>query len=53
MEEAISLGLAALNNARRSLPSLLMVAGELDAELTRQWGDEVAVESFREAVRSL
>jgi hypothetical protein len=32
-EEAISLGLAALGNARRSLPSLLMVAGELDAEL--------------------
>jgi transcriptional regulator with XRE-family HTH domain len=51
MEEAISIGLAALHGPRKSLPSLLMVAGELDAELSRRWPDEDAVEQFREAVR--
>ena len=53
MDEAIATGLAALRAPRKSLPSLLMVAGELDAELTRRWPDEADVEDFREAVRTL
>jgi hypothetical protein len=51
LEQAVGTGLAALTNSRKSLPSLLMVAGELDAELSRRWPDETAVEDFREAVR--
>jgi hypothetical protein len=53
MEEAVSLGLEALEPGRKSLPSLLMVASELDAELSRRWLDELAVEQFRDAVRSI
>lgn len=53
MEHALSVGLAALNGPRKSLPSLLMVAGELDAELTRRWPAEDRIEEFREAVRVL
>jgi hypothetical protein len=53
MEQAIAIGLAALESSRKSLPSLLMVAGELDAELSRRWPAENAVEEFREAVRTL
>jgi hypothetical protein len=53
MDEAIATGLGALQASRKSLPSLLMVAGELDAELTRRWPDENLVEDFREAVRTL
>jgi hypothetical protein len=53
MEQAISIGLAALRASRKSLPSLLMVAGELDAELSRRWPAEAAVEEVREAVRTL
>jgi hypothetical protein len=51
MDQAVSDGLSALTSDRKSLPSLLMVAGELDAELQRRWPDESAVEDFREAVR--
>jgi transcriptional regulator with XRE-family HTH domain len=53
MEQALAIGLAALNGPRKSLPSLLMVAGELDAELTRRWPAEDRIEEFREAVRIL
>jgi transcriptional regulator with XRE-family HTH domain len=53
MEQAIAIGLAALQSSRKSLPSLLMVAGELDAELSRRWPAENAVEEFRDAVRTL
>jgi hypothetical protein len=53
MDHALSVGLAALTGARKSLPSLLMVAGELDAELTRRWPAEDRIEEFREAVRTI
>jgi transcriptional regulator with XRE-family HTH domain len=53
LEQAMSIGLAALSASRKSLPSLLMVAGELDAELHQRWPNEPRVEDFREAVRSL
>jgi hypothetical protein len=53
LEESIRLGLQALQGHRRSLPTLLMTAGELDAELQKRWPDEAAVEEFREAVRTL
>jgi transcriptional regulator with XRE-family HTH domain len=53
LDGAISTAMAALDSSRRSLPSLLMVAGELDAELQRRWPDESAVENFREALRSV
>jgi transcriptional regulator with XRE-family HTH domain len=53
MDEALAVGLAALRGPRRSLPSLLMVAGELDAELSRRWPAEDQIETFREAVRTM
>jgi len=53
LEQAVDLGQQALNGGRRSLPSLLMVAGELDAELQRRYPDEVGTELFREALRSV
>lgn len=52
-EEAMNLALVALHSDRRSLPSLLMVAGEVDAALTQRWPDLDGVEEFREAVRTL
>lgn len=53
LEEAVATGLTALQAPGRSLPSLLLVAGELDAELSRRWPNEKLVEDFREAVRML
>src|SRR5262249_50680250 len=46
LEEAVALGLAALRDSRKSLPSLLMVAGELDVELDRQFGTEPTTAHF-------
>lgn len=40
LEKATSLGHEALSGARQSLPSLLMVAGELDSELERRFPHE-------------
>ena len=52
LEQASELGLSALNGStRRSLPSLLMVAGELDSELQRRYPHETATQEFREALR--
>jgi hypothetical protein len=53
LDEALATGLQALRGPRKSLPSLLMVAGELDAELSRRWPDEPAIEQLREAVRAV
>ncbi len=53
LDDALGIGLAALTASRKSLPSLLMVASELDAALQQRWPNELAVEDFREAVRSL
>jgi hypothetical protein len=53
LDEAVGIGLNALKASRKSLPSLLMVAGELDAELSRRWPDEAALEDFRDAIRAV
>lgn len=53
LELAVAAGLSALTASRRSLPSLLMVAGELDGELARSFPDEPATADFHDALRSL
>jgi transcriptional regulator with XRE-family HTH domain len=53
VEEAVATGMQALRGPRKSLPSLLMLAGELDAELSRRYPEEPVIEQFREAVRSI
>jgi len=53
VEEAVQTGLEALSAARRSLPSLLMVASELDSVLNQRFAKEPAVIEFRDVVRSL
>lgn len=53
LDEALEIGVAALGASRRSLPSLHMIAGELDAELQARWPAEPAVEAFRETLRML
>ncbi len=51
LEQATTLGLAALRGPRKSLPSLMMVAGELDVELDRRFPNEQATAEFRDALR--
>ncbi|MFC0527233.1 helix-turn-helix domain-containing protein [Phytohabitans kaempferiae] len=53
LEQAVNYGIQALDVPRRSLPSLMMVAGELDVELQRRYPDEAATEAFREALRAI
>lgn len=53
LEQATELGTQALVNNRRSIPSLMMVAGELDSELQRRYPTEAATIDFREALRAL
>ncbi|MFI6814729.1 helix-turn-helix domain-containing protein [Nonomuraea sp. NPDC050328] len=53
LEEAIILGREAMVDGRKSLPSLLMVAGELDAVLEQRFPDEAETTEFRELLRSL
>jgi hypothetical protein len=53
LEQAVATGVAALRAGRRSLPSLLMVAGGLDGELHRRFPGEAAADDFREALRSM
>lgn len=53
LEQAVSLGVSALNTNRRSLPSLLMVSGELDSELRLRFPAEPAAAEFHETLRSL
>jgi hypothetical protein len=53
LEEAVSVGLGAFTARRRSLPTLLMVARELDFELTRRDPDGGPAGEFRETVRPL
>lgn len=51
LEHAIDLGVKALTTARRSLPSLLMVSGELDTELRRRYPTDPTAADFHEALR--
>jgi len=53
LEEAVSIGMESFRATRRSLPSLLLVAGELDVELWRRYPNEQAMKDFREALRSV
>jgi hypothetical protein len=53
LELAVAAGMSALAASRRSLPSLLMVAGELDGELSRRFPEEPATAHFHDALRSL
>ncbi|MFD7506770.1 tetratricopeptide repeat protein [Streptomyces sp. NPDC059850] len=50
LEEAVSIGGRALETPRKSLPSLLMVAGELTGELERRYPHEPLSRDFREQV---
>jgi len=51
LEQATTLGIRALRGPRKSLPSLLMVAGEVDVELDRRYPNEPATTEFRDALR--
>jgi len=53
LEEAMGRGSAALGADRRSLPSLLMVAGELDSELGKLAPTAPATLEFRDHLREL
>jgi transcriptional regulator with XRE-family HTH domain len=53
LEQAASLGHTALTASRQSLPSLLMVAGELDSELEQRFPRESETEDLREILRAL
>jgi transcriptional regulator with XRE-family HTH domain len=53
LEQAVATGVDALGAGRKSLPSLLMVAGELDVELHRRFPNESAADDFRDALREV
>jgi transcriptional regulator with XRE-family HTH domain len=53
LDRALALGTEAFAVDRRSLPSLLMVAGELDSELTRRWPTERTVTDYRALIQSI
>jgi transcriptional regulator with XRE-family HTH domain len=53
LEQAVDLGRQALEGDRKSLPSMTMVAAELDAELRRRYPHESLTQEFREALRAL
>jgi transcriptional regulator with XRE-family HTH domain len=53
LEQAVAVGTAAFAATRRSLPTLLMVAGELDVELWRRYPREPAADEFRATLRAL
>lgn len=53
LEQAVDMGLEAFNADRRSLPSLLMVANELDSELRRRYPGEQAADEFHHALQAI
>lgn len=53
LEQAVTTGIGALGGQRKSLPTLLMVAGELDNELHQRYPGEVAADDFREALHAV
>jgi hypothetical protein len=53
LEEAVSVGSQAFEAQRKSLPSLLTVAGELDGELQRRYPREALTGEFREHLTTL
>jgi site-specific DNA recombinase len=53
IEEAIGMGTTALEADRKSLPSLLLVADELDKELRARYPREAATRDFHERVTTI
>ncbi|MGW1756906.1 hypothetical protein [Streptomyces mirabilis] len=53
IEEAVGLGTTALAADRKSLPSLLLVANELDRELRARYPGEPASRDFHEQILSI
>lgn len=53
LEQAVAVGTEAFAASRRSLPTLLMVAGELDGELWRRYPREPEAAEFRATLRAL
>lgn len=53
LEQAVVTGIGALGGQRKSLPSLLMVGGELNAELHRRYPGESGTADFDDALRSV
>lgn len=53
LQAAVHEGMSALTAERKSLPSLLLVAGELDAELHRRYPNEPETSEFRDALRAI
>ncbi|MGA4842280.1 tetratricopeptide repeat protein [Streptomyces sp. G45] len=53
IEEAVEMGAAALEANRKSLPSLLLVADELDKELRSRYPREAATRDFHEQVTAI
>ncbi len=53
LEQAAALGTAALGTDRVSLPSLVLVASELDGELQQRFPTEPATSGFRDLLRGI
>lgn len=53
LDRALAMGMAAFDAPRKSLPSLILVAGELDVELWRRFPHENATAAFRDAFRAV
>jgi transcriptional regulator with XRE-family HTH domain len=53
LEQAVATGVSAFGGQRKSLPTLLMVGGELDSELHDRYPGESATEEFREALQAV
>jgi hypothetical protein len=53
LEQAVTTGIGALGGQRKSLPSLLMVGGELDLELHDRYPGESGTADFYEALHSI
>jgi transcriptional regulator with XRE-family HTH domain len=53
LENAVTLGMSAFRTERRSLPTLLMVAAELDTELSHRYPNERSARDYRAALRDV
>ncbi|WP_162145907.1 helix-turn-helix domain-containing protein [Glycomyces tenuis] len=53
LDQAVGMADEALSTNRKSLPSLLMFAGELSSELQQRFPDESATKDFQERLRTL
>jgi hypothetical protein len=53
LEQAVAMGGQALDGDRKSLPSLLLCSRELSGVLSKKYGNESAVASYLEQLRSL